>query len=101
MSVFWCYSYSKQLDPSHLFEHKDTVSRANELRQLCNASLVQVRPRETAVVEVDLGTAVFPVPRSCTRTQNETQTIKQAQATETVRRQDIHTAWNPSMRPET
>lgn len=49
----------------HLFEHKDTVSRANELRQLCNASLVKVRPRETAMVEVDLGTAVLPVPLSC------------------------------------
>lgn len=49
----------------HLFKHKDTVSRANELRQLCDAPLVKVRPRETAVVEVDLGTAVLAVPLSC------------------------------------
>lgn len=49
----------------HLFEHKDTVSRTNKLGQLCDASLVKVRARETAVVEVNLRTAVFPVPLPC------------------------------------
>lgn len=49
----------------HLFEHEDTVPRADELRKLCNASLVEVRPRETAVIEVDFGAAVFPVPLAC------------------------------------
>lgn len=49
----------------HLFEHEDTVPRADELRQLCDASLVEVRPRETAVIEVDFGAAVFPVPLAC------------------------------------
>ena len=52
--------------PSHLFEDEDTVSRADELRQLGDASLVEVGPREAAVVEVYLGTAVFAVPMSCT-----------------------------------
>lgn len=51
---------------THLFQHKNTVSRADELRQFSNASLVQVRPRETAVVEIDFRAAVFPIPRSCT-----------------------------------
>lgn len=58
------HTVNSWISPSHLFEHEDTVSRANELRQLCNASLVKVRARETAVVEVDLGTAVFPIPLS-------------------------------------
>lgn len=51
---------------THFFQHKNTVPGADELRQFCNASLVQVRPRETAVVEIDFRAAVFPIPRSCT-----------------------------------
>lgn len=50
---------------SHLFEHQDTVSRTDELRKLRDASLVQVRPGEAAVVEVDLGAAVLPVALTC------------------------------------
>lgn len=73
----------------HLFKHKDTVSRANELRELCNAALVKVRPRETAVVEVDLGTAVLPVPLSCVWTQTWNQLM------------GIMTMWDPFLRPET
>lgn len=53
---------------SHLFEHKNTVSRTDELRQLGNASLVKVRPGEATMVEVDLGAAVFPIPLDYTWT---------------------------------
>ena len=51
----------------HLFEHQDTVARANTLGQLSDAALVQVGARKAAVVEVDLRTAVLPVPLSCTK----------------------------------
>lgn len=51
--------------PSHLFEYEDTVPRADELRELSDATLVEVRPREAAVIEVDFGAAVFSVPLSC------------------------------------
>lgn len=50
---------------AHLFENEDTVSRTNKLRQLRDATLVKVRPREAAMVEVDLWAAVFTVPLSC------------------------------------
>lgn len=49
----------------HLFEHEDTVPWADELRELGDAPLVEVRPREAAVIEVDFGTAVFPVALAC------------------------------------
>lgn len=49
----------------HLFEDEDTVPRADELRELCNAPLVEVRPGEAAVIEVDFGAAVFSVALSC------------------------------------
>lgn len=52
----------------HLFEHQDTVARADTLGQLSDAALVQVGAREAAVVEENLGTAVLSVPLSCTQT---------------------------------
>lgn len=84
---------------SHLFEHKNTVSWANELRQFSNASLVKVRPREATMVEVDLGAAVFPIPLDCTWTQNKKQMMEQALNTQ----RDIQyvTVRAPSVRPET
>ena len=52
-------------DAPHLFQHQDTVARPDELGQLCDAALVEVGPGEAAVVEVDLWTAVLPVPLPC------------------------------------
>lgn len=49
----------------HLFEYEDTVPRADELRELGDASLVEVRPGEAAVIEVDFGAAVFSVALPC------------------------------------
>lgn len=51
--------------PPYLFEYEDTVPRADELRELSDATLVEVRPREAAVIEVDFGAAVFSVSLSC------------------------------------
>lgn len=51
--------------PPHLFEYEDTVPRADELGELSDASLVEVRPGEAAVIKVDFGAAVFPVALPC------------------------------------
>lgn len=50
ITMFWISKWLKYLTchqltkPSHLFEHEDAVSRADELRQLSDASLVKVGP---------------------------------------------------------
>lgn len=49
------------LSPTHLFEHQRALPRSDSLWQLGNAALVEVRPREAAVVDKDFGAAVAAV----------------------------------------
>lgn len=53
------------LTSAHLFEDQRALPRSDRLRQLRDASLVEVRPREAAVVHEDLGAAVSSVGRAC------------------------------------
>lgn len=52
---------SPPVRPTHLFEHQRALPRSDGLRQLGNAALVEVRPREAAVVDKDFGAAVAAV----------------------------------------
>lgn len=47
--------------PAHLLEHQRALPRPDGLRQFGDATLVEVRPREAAVVDKDLGAAVAAV----------------------------------------
>lgn len=50
-----------ETSPAHLLEHQRALPRPDGLRQLGDAALVEVRPREAAVVDEDLGAAVAAV----------------------------------------
>lgn len=55
------YLQDQHAQPPHLFQNKNAVPGSHGLRKLRDPALVQVRPREAPVVEVDLWAAVLPI----------------------------------------
>lgn len=49
----------------NLLKYQDTVSRSHTLGQLCNTALIEVGPREAAMVKIDLRAAVLPIRLAC------------------------------------